>query len=136
MSKRKRASANAAPKIDLLTRLATCLGKRSRPLRIVLAALAALILTAVIALLLFSMFFRARADQIDVALANALLLGTAIIGAAFYWLGWRLMVGFEFSETPLQIGKAAALYVLFSALLALGALIWSLVSLAEAFSAP
>jgi hypothetical protein len=46
------------------------------------------------------------------------------------------MVGFEFSETPLQIGKAAALYVLFSALIALGALIWSLVSLAEALSAP
>jgi len=136
MSKQKHVSAKTAPKVDLLTRLAIWLGKRSRPLRIVFAALAALILTAVIALLLFSLFFRTRPDQIDVALANALLLGTAIIGMAFYWLGWRLMVGFEFSETPLQIGKAAALYVLFSALIALGALIWSLVSLAEALSAP
>jgi hypothetical protein len=136
MSKQKRVSAKAAPQVDLLTRLAQWLGRRSRALRIVLAALAALILTAVIALLLFSLFFRTRPDQIDVALANALLLGTAIIGMAFYWLGWRLMVGFEFSETPLQIGKAAALYVLFSALIALGALIWSLVSLAEALSAP
>jgi hypothetical protein len=136
MSKQKHVSAKAAPKVDLLTRLAQWLGRRSRALRIVLAALAALILTAVIALLLFSLFFRTRPDQIDVALANALLLGTAIIGMAFYWLGWRLMVGFEFSETPLQIGKAAALYVLFSALIALGALIWSLVSLAEALSAP
>ena len=136
MSKQKRVSAKAAPQVDLLTRLAQWLGRRSRALRIVLAALAALILTAVIALLLFSLFFRTRPDQIDVALANALLLGTAIIGMAFYWLGWRLMVGFEFSETPLQIGKAAALYMLFSALIALGALIWSLVSLAEALSAP
>jgi hypothetical protein len=136
MSKPKRISAKAAPKVDLLARLATWLGRRSRALRIVLAALAALILTAVIALLLFSLLFRVRPDQIDVALANALLLGTAIAGVAFYWLGWRLMVGFEFSETPLQIGKAAALYVLLSALIALGALIWSLVSLAEALSAP
>lgn len=136
MSKRKRTSAKAVPKIDPLARIATWLAKRSRPLRIVLAALAALILTAVLALLLFNQFFRVRPDQIDVTLANALLLGTAIVGMAFYWLGWRLMVGFEFSETPLQIGRAAALYVLFSALIALSALIWSLLALAEALSAP
>ncbi|MFQ3535667.1 MAG: hypothetical protein SNJ58_07305 [Aggregatilineales bacterium] len=136
MSKQRKAPARSAFKVEPLARLAHWLGKRSRGARILIAALAALILTAVSTLVLFNNFFRIRADQIDVNVANALLLGTAVLGLALYWLGWRLLVGFDFSETPLQVGKMAAAYVLFSALVGIGMLIWSLLSLAEALSAP
>ncbi|PJF36812.1 MAG: hypothetical protein CUN49_03435 [Candidatus Thermofonsia Clade 1 bacterium] len=136
MTKRRKASKKDAPKVDRLMRFALWLGKRRRTTRIALASLNALILTAVIALALFNSFFRIRADQINLAVANALLFGTAILGLALYWLGWRLLVGFDFGERPLQVGKAGALYVLLSALIGIGALIWSLLALAEALSAP
>lgn len=136
MSKQSKVSAKPSPRLDPLMRLANWLGRRSRAMRILLAALAALILTAALALLLFNSLFRIRPDQLNVTLANAMLLGTALLGLASYWLGWRLLVGFDFGESPLQVGKAAALYVLISALIGIAALIWSLFLLAEALSAP
>ncbi|MFN7209472.1 MAG: hypothetical protein ACK4P1_03650 [Aggregatilineales bacterium] len=136
MSKTSKAAAKPAVRRAVLARLAKWLNGRSRTTRILIAAFAALLLTAVIALLLFNTFFRIRADQIDVGVANALLFGTGLLGLALYWLGWRLLVGFDFAETPLQVGRAGALYVLLSALIGVAALIWSLLSLAEALSAP
>lgn len=136
MSKPPKMPVKAAQRLDLLSRFAHWLDRRSRSVRILIAALAALLLTAVIVLILFNSFFRIRPADLDVTLANALLLGTAIFGLALYWLGWRLLVGFDFGESPLRVGRAGALYVLLSALISLAALIWSLLSLAEALSAP
>lgn len=136
MSKLRKTPVKAAQRLDLLSRFAHWLDRRSRSTRILIAALAALSLTAVIVLLLFNSFFRIRPAELDVTLANALLLGTAIFGLALYWLGWRLLVGFDFGESPLHVGKAGALYVLLGALIGVVALIWSLLSLAEALSAP
>lgn len=91
------------------------LGSLSRFLRIVIAALMALIFTAAAALLVYNVLFQIRPDQITdaQALLTGTLIGLAVFGFGLYWLGWRLLVGFDFGETPLQPGPAAAIYVLF-----------------------
>jgi hypothetical protein len=136
MSKQKAQPIQETLPSGVLARTAHWLSKRARRTRILLAALTALITTTVIALILFNLFFRTRPDQINIGLANALLIGVAFLGLALYWLGWRLLVGFDFAETPLQIGKAAALYVLVGTLIGSAVLIWALFAIAEALSAP
>ncbi len=136
MSKQKAPPIKEALPSGVLERTAHWLSKRARRTRILLAALTALITTTVIALILFNLFFRTRPDQINIGLANALLIGVASLGLALYWIGWRLLVGFDFAESPLQIGKAAALYVLVGALIGSAVLIWALFAIAEALSAP
>ncbi len=136
MSKQKTPPIKEALPSGVLARTVHWLSKRARRTRILLAALTALIITTVIALILFNLFFRTRPDQINIGLANALLIGVALLGLALYWVGWRLLVGFDFAESPLQIGKAAALYVLVGALIGSTVLIWALFAIAEALSAP
>jgi len=102
------------PPLRGLAGFAARLANLSRSVRIVIAALMALIFTAAAALLVYNVLFRIRPDRITdtQALLTGTLIGLAAFGFGLYWLGWRLLVGFDFGETPLQPGSAAALYVL------------------------
>lgn len=100
-----------------LDALAVWLAARGRFTRVLLAGLVAAALTAAIALLLFNVLFRLSPEQIQfgpitadnvVAVSLAFL---AICGAALYWIGWRVLVGFDFADEPLVPGRAAAIWV-------------------------
>jgi len=41
-----------------------------------------------------------------------LLAFIVIAGVAFYWVGWRVLIGFDFEDEPLEPGRPAAWWVL------------------------
>ncbi|MEP7288016.1 MAG: hypothetical protein ABI947_19865 [Chloroflexota bacterium] len=98
--------------------VARWLGRRSRLVRSILAAVIALGFTGVIGLLLYNFLYGLPPsnalypllDQPD--LLVIILIALTCIGFAFYWLGWRLMIGFDFGENSLVPGRAAATWLM------------------------
>lgn len=58
-----------------------------------------------------------------------MLVVLTIIGLVFYWVGWRVLIGFDSEETPLEPGRPAALWVM------LGGFVFILVIVGAAVSA-
>ena len=101
-------------------RLAKWLARRSRVVRLLIAALIAVGLTGVTAILLYGFLIALPQGSLNVGQTNpsdflviALILVTAA-GFVYYWIGWRVLIGFDFGEQPLVPGRPAALWVLVS----------------------
>jgi hypothetical protein len=88
--------------------------------RLLIAALIAVGLTGVTALLLYGFLIALPPGSLSIGQTNpsdflvvALILVTAA-GFVYYWIGWRVLIGFDFGEEPLVPGRPAALWVLVS----------------------
>src|SRR5689334_23074494 len=117
----RRVSPNTLPRAAQqlpIDRAADWIGKQTRPIRSFLAAFVALTLAGTAALLeynylvqvepgnpLFSMM-----ENPGFLLVNLIIL--AVLGLVLYWIGWRLMIGFDSGDTPLKPGRAAAVWLL------------------------
>ncbi len=101
-----------------IDRLADWLAARSRPTRVLIGAGIALAFTIALAVVLYGLLFSANPDRLTFGPLNAdnlpYLLLAFVIGAgfAFYWLGWRVLIGFDFEDTPLRPGRPAAIWVM------------------------
>ncbi len=102
-----------------LERFAGWLGRQPRLIRSVLAGLVALTITGLVALLFYGFLLNAPPGNLNLGPINpdnvltAGLISLSVVGFILYWLGWRLLIGFDSGETALQPGRAAALWVLF-----------------------
>ena len=118
----------------------TWLAAQSRAVRIVLAGLVAAILTGALALIVFSVMFRIPPDRLTFGPINpgnvlaVTLTALIVAGLAFYWVGWRVLVGFDFGAEPLTPGRAAAVWLYVGLLVLLGTLIAAFLGLFEAIS--
>jgi hypothetical protein len=54
---------------------------------------------------------------------------------AFYWVGWRIMIGFDRGDTVLEPGRAASLWVIFGLLVLIMMLILTAFTIADALAA-
>ncbi len=90
---------------------------------------------AALAFVLFGALLNANPDRLTFGPLNAdnlpfILFGfLGIAGLAFYWVGWRIMIGFDFDDVPLQPGRPAAVWVL------IGVAVFVLVLVAGSISA-
>lgn len=98
------------PRLD---RLADWLAARPRFLRIGVAALIAIIVTAAAGIFLFSYLFTLDPSRLPPNILTLSLVGLTVTGPALYWIGWRVMVGFDFADEPMRPGRPAALWLLF-----------------------
>jgi hypothetical protein len=120
-----------------IDRLANWLGSRSRLLRSVMAAFIALVITGTIALIEYSYVLTlsptspiyAMLDTPAWLTINVLIL--ALIGMTLYWIGWRLMIGFDLGEVPLRPGRAAAAWLLFGSILFITTCIFSAITVLD-----
>jgi len=102
----------------LIDRLADWLAARSRPARILIGGGIALAFTIALALTLYGLLFNANPDQLTFGPVNAdnlsILLLCFVVGAgfAFYWVGWRVLIGFDFEQEALRPGRPAALWLI------------------------
>jgi len=116
-SARARVAAPYKPPID---RLGSWLSQRSRLVRTVIAASIALVLTAALVLLVYAYLLNVGPDSLSRYLGEHLELITigliifTIIGLGFYWVGWRLLIGFDLSDETVEPGRGAALWVMFA----------------------
>lgn len=112
-------AARQAAKIPTLDRIANWLGRRSRSQRAVICGLIALVFTLATGAALYGSLFNVDPSRIKFGPINVnnlpffIFLGLALAGYAFYWAGWRVMIGFDFDEHPLQPGRPAAWWVIF-----------------------
>jgi hypothetical protein len=101
-----------------LDRLADWLGRQSRLVRSMLAGLVALSITGLVALLFYGFLLSVPPGSLNIGPVNPGnvltigLIALSVIGFVLYWLGWRVLIGFDYTETPLQPGRPAALWVL------------------------
>jgi hypothetical protein len=105
------------PPID---RLASWLARRSRATRLVIAGLIAVGLTGVTAYLVYGFLISLPLSSLSIGQTTpwdyvmVLLVVLVIAGFVYYWIGWRVLIGFDFGDTPLIPGRPAALWVMFS----------------------
>ena len=100
------------PPID---RLANWLATRSRPLRILIALLISGALTISVTVFLFGLLSGADPNRLPGSADTfviILLIVSLGAGIAFYWVGWRVMLGFDFEDQPLRPGRAAAWWLI------------------------
>jgi hypothetical protein len=118
MSKKNRTGQAATRQLSRLDWLARWLARRSRLARSVIAGLVALILTGALGVFVYGFLFALPADSLNIGslkpmdLITILLVVLAVIGLALYWVGWRVLIGFDFGETALEPGRPAAIWVL------------------------
>jgi hypothetical protein len=112
----KKSSPNDATR-PMLDRFADWLNRQARAVRILIAAVLTAGLVLSLAVLMFRVLFNLPPNQFSPETTQN--LGTLLIGVfgvggiGLYWVGWRLLVGFDFGETPLRVGRAGVLWVLF-----------------------
>jgi hypothetical protein len=105
------------PPID---RLANWLARRSRFVRLAIAALIAVGLTGVTALLLYGFLIALPQGSLNLGQTQPsdfliiVMILVVVAGVVFYWIGWRVLIGFDFGDRPLVPGRPAALWVLIS----------------------
>ncbi len=105
----------ATPPID---RIGAWLGRQSRLVRTLLSSGVATVLTIALALILFGTLFNTVPDRLTFGPFNAnnlpfiLFVFLVVAGILFYWVGWRVLIGFDFEETALNPGRAGALWVM------------------------
>lgn len=115
----------STPTVD---RLADWLARRSRLTRLMIAGLIAVILTGSLSMFLFSYLFAMPTGTLFFGPFNPsniltiALLALAVLGLAFYGIGWRVMVGFDMGDESLRPGRPAALWVLFAIIVLFGTL--------------
>jgi hypothetical protein len=118
MSKKNRAGQAVTRQLSGLDRLARWLARRSRLARSVIAGLVALVLTGALGVFIYGFLFALPSGSLNIAslkptdLVTGLLVVLAVIGLALYWVGWRVLIGFDFGETALEPGRPAAIWVL------------------------
>src|SRR5437868_15234287 len=112
----KKAVARHKPALD---RLAEWLARQSRLVRSIIAGLIALVITGAGAIVLYGFLISLPSGSLNIGSLNPgsiLLIGLValvIVGFVLYWVGWRVLIGFDFSDHPVQPGRPAALWVLF-----------------------
>ena len=103
------------PPID---RFGGWLGQQSRLVRSLIAIGVAMTLSVGLTLALYAALLNASPNRLTFGPLGAdnlpviLLLFVIIAGAAFYWVGWRVLIGFDFEDEPLEPGRPAAWWVL------------------------
>jgi hypothetical protein len=124
--------------VNWLDRLGAWLARRSRFVRILITALIAIILAAAFGLVAFEAVFpttyEAPTSTQDSITQNftMTMVALVVVGLVFYWIGWRVLVGFDFGETPLKPGRAAAVWVCFGILTLLGIFVVASIGLLQA----
>jgi len=119
VAQRTRAAARRQSAIDSL---AHWIARQSRLVRSSLAAVVALVLAGAVALIIYSLVLQISPSSYTFFTLNRLNILTllfgfcVVLGLVFYWVGWRLLIGFDFGETALQPGRPAALWILFGLL--------------------
>lgn len=121
-----------------LDALAAWIGRRSRIVRFSLAGIVALSLTGALVLLVYGFLFSLSPDNglfdavSGVDIITILFVVFAVVGFFFYWVGWRLMIGFDFAETPLVPGRGAAIWLMVGLTVGMFTACLSLVTLSTA----
>ncbi len=106
--------ASAQPPID---RLAGWLARRSRSVRLLIAGLIAVEFTGTAGLLMYGLLLTLPTGTLNVGpfvpadYLTFTLVVLIILGIAFYWIGWRLLVGFNWSGAAFTLGRPGALWV-------------------------
>jgi hypothetical protein len=106
------------PPID---RFGVWLGQRSRLVRSLIAIGVAMTLSIGITLALYAALLNANPSRLTLGPLSAdsvpliLLVFVVIAGMAFYWVGWRVLIGFDFEDESLEPGRPAAWWVLIGA---------------------
>lgn len=121
---------------ERLDRIAAWLGHLSRPIRILIAAILALLITLAAAVLTFGFLFSLNARQFGSNPSTIIvptIIGLTAIGFISYWIGWRVLVGFDFGQEPLHPGRPAARWLIFVALTVIGTALASLIGVLQAF---
>src|SRR5438876_7070464 len=109
----------AARRQTLIDNLARWLGRQSRLVRSLIAAVIALILAGAVALIIYGLVLEISPGSYTYFTLNRFNILTGLfgfcvaLGIVFYWVGWRLMIGFGFGESALEPGRLAALWVIF-----------------------
>ena len=104
----------AQPPID---RFAGWLARRSRGVRLLIAGLIAVEFPGTAGLLLYGLLLTLPTGTLNVGPFTAAdyltctLVALLILGITFYWIGWRLLVGFNWSDSVFKLGRPAALWV-------------------------
>jgi hypothetical protein len=118
ISNYQRMAAERAAYIHPLDRVAAWIGRRSRLTRTIMCALIALVFTITMTILIYGTFFSLDPRRLQIGPLNVnnlpffTFILLAIIGYTFYWAGWRVMIGFDMEDKPLQPGRPAALWLI------------------------
>lgn len=131
----------AGPRKNLLDNFAGWLGSKSRLARSVIAAIIALILTGALVLVSYGILLSLSSKELAAFLSDhpetlsVILVVLVIIGMALYWVGWRVLIGFDRGEAVLEPGRSAAIWVIFGMLVLLMVVIFAILTVADALSA-
>jgi hypothetical protein len=102
--------ASKPPQTPFFDRLAMRIQRWRRPTRIALSSFLALVLVTVVSFFVDRLLLQQVYDEeLSVWVPTLIIAG---VGVGAYWLGWRLLVGFDwYEERPWQASRASALYV-------------------------
>ena len=119
----------AARRQTAIDNLAGWLARQSRLIRSLIAAVIALVLAGVVALIIYGLVLEISPGSYTYFTLNRFNILTGlfgfcvVLGLVFYWVGWRLMIGFGFGEASLEPGRPAALWVIFGLVVLITSLI-------------
>jgi hypothetical protein len=111
----KKVSARPKSAVD---RLAEWLARQPRLVRSILAGLVAMAITLALALAVYGFLISLPMGSLSIGstsmsdIVTIALSALVVFGVVLYWVGWRVLVGFDMGETPLKPGRPAALWVL------------------------
>jgi hypothetical protein len=117
-----------------LDTLATRLNGMPRLVRMLISGLIAALVTGVVGVTLFSGLFQIPPERLRFwfitpdNVGTVLLTVLCVVGFFLYWVGWRVLLGFDFGDDPFTVTRAGALWVVFGVLVFVAALAWSIVS--------
>jgi succinate dehydrogenase hydrophobic anchor subunit len=103
-----------------------------------ITALIAIVLTVAFGLFIFEAIFPTTYEAPTTAQSTMTenftltMLALVVAGLIFYWIGWRVLVGFDFRETALKPGRAAAIWVCLGILTLLGIFVLAFIGLLQA----
>lgn len=123
-----------APRPHMLDALAGWLNGLPRPARMLVAGVIAALVTGVVGVTLFGGLFQVPREQLRFGfitpdnIGTVLLIVLSLFGFFLYWVGWRVLIGFDFGDEPFSVTRAGALWVVFGVLVAVAALALSIVS--------
>lgn len=113
---------SASPALILIDRLAAQVSNWPRGVRVVVAGLITLVVTGLVGLVLFSVLFQIPAQRLTWWFINpsnisaVVLTALVVVGIVMYWVSWSVLVGFDLADTPLVVGRAGVVWILFGVL--------------------